>query len=108
MALQRLEQVHHGSPHVQLLATMWAVRLRAAHQLGRVPVGDWQQARALYDTGTVPPLDVLGLQHALALTAFSVDVAAALTAARTALVIRLAETLGAHPVHQAAFLRRWS
>jgi hypothetical protein len=26
MALQRLEQAHDGSPHVQLMATMWALR----------------------------------------------------------------------------------
>ena len=107
MALQRLDRAHEGTPPVQLLATMWALRLRAASVLGRVPVGEWQQARALLDTGTVPPLDSLGLQQALALTAPSLEWAAELTAARTTLVARLAESLSEHPTQQAGFLRLW-
>jgi hypothetical protein len=55
----------------------------------------------------VPALDVLGLQHALALTSPSVTMAAELAAAQSKLVARLAESLHEHPTHQAAFLQAW-
>lgn len=104
-AWQRVEQAEDGgAEHVQLQAALHAIRLQAALALGRSTPAEWQQAHALWQANTVPPLDALGLLQALARCAPTAADAAAPAAAREALVGRLADSLAHWPVHRQRFL----
>lgn len=103
-SLALLEPWRDGAPKVELQALIGAQRLRAQQALGRVDMAEWAAARAVLDTGRLPPGEALDLRRALWLSAPPGPLAQELERSVDTAVAQLAASLDHHPQARRAFL----